>query len=213
MTIRVLLVDDENLLREALCTTLSVQPDIEVVGEAANGLEACRMATNLRPDVVLMDVQMPILNGIEATRRIHRELPDTKVVILTTFDVDTYIFDGLQAGAIGYILKSIRREQLVQAIRSAAHGESVLHPAVATKVVAQFARLPPSLATLHAPLTEREYAILRLVAQGLTNQDVGDRLDISENTVKRHMTHILAKLGAKDRAEAVSRAKTAGLVS
>src|SRR5262245_41006005 len=173
MSIKILLVDDQPLFREGLRTLLSVHSDFNVVGEAGNGEEAIRLAKSLHPSVVLMDLQMPFLNGVDATRRLHAEEPDCRVIVLTTFDDDEMVFDGLRAGAIGYLLKDAPSEKLAEAIRVAARGETFLQPSVAAKVVAEFARLTRKSVEPTNPfgerLSERELEILRLIAQGASN--------------------------------------------
>lgn len=214
--IRILLVDDQSLFREGLHTLLSVQAGFEVVGEAANGEEALRIAVTLRPDVVLMDVRMPLLDGVSATKRLRSILPDCHVLVLTTFDDDEYVFEALRAGAIGYLLKDAQSEKLFEAIRSASRGESFLQPAVASKVVAEFARLtgkPAShLQPLTDPLSEREKEILLLVAAGASNREIAMQLVIAEGTVKNHVTNILGKLGVSDRTQAALKARELGFV-
>jgi len=214
--IKILLVDDQPLFREGLCTLLSVQPDFEVVGEAANGAEAIRLARSLLPLVVLMDLQMPVLDGVAATRRLHEEQPDCRVIVLTTFDDDELVFDGLRAGAVGYLLKDAPSEKLAEAIRVAARGETFLQPSVAAKVVAEFARLSrKTVTTVKAviePLSEREIEILRLIAQGASNREIAGTLFLAEGTVKNHVTSILGKLEARDRTQAALKAKDCGLV-
>lgn len=208
--IRILLVDDQPLFREGLRTLLSVQPDFEVVGEAANGAEALRLARSLLPAVVLMDLQMPVLDGVAATRRLRAEQPECRVIVLTTFDDDELVFDGLRAGAIGYLLKDAPSEKLGEAIRSAARGESFLQPSVAAKVVAEFARLTrkPETPTpaLIEPLSEREREVLRLIVSGANNREIADKLCLAEGTVKNHVTNILAKLVVRDRTQAALKA-------
>ena len=214
--IRVLLVDDQPLFREGVHTLLSLQPDLEVVGEAGNGEEALRLAARLRPDVILMDLQMPVLDGVEATRRLRLTQPDCRVIALTTFDDDEYVFEGLRAGAIGYLLKDTPSVKLLEAIRAAARGESFLQPSIAAKVVAEFSRLadqaPPRPQPLAEPLSERENDILRLVVTGASNKEIAAVLVITEGTVKNHLTNILAKLGVRDRTQAALKAKELGLV-
>ncbi len=213
MAIRVLLVDDQALFREALHTLLSVQPGLEVVGEAGDGKTALRLALDLKPDVVLMDLQMPILDGVAATRQLQVELPQTRVIVLTTFDDDEYVFEGLRAGAIGYLLKDAPSQKLVEAIQSAARGESFLQPSIATKVIAEFARqgLPPTQ-PLAEPLTARETDILRLLTEGLSNREIAEKLFLTEGTVKNHITNILGKLGVRDRTQAALKAKELRLI-
>lgn len=216
--IRVLLVDDQLLFREGLATLLSVRPEIEVVGEAANGLEALERTAVLRPQVVLMDLRMPVLNGVEATRRLHAAHPEVRVVALTTFDDDEDVFEALRAGALGYLLKDVSPDKLVEAIRAAARGESFLQPSVAAKVVNEFTRLsethtPTALA--EAPietLSEREVQVLRLLASGASNKEIAAALNLAEGTVKNHVTSVLGKLGVRDRTRAALQAKALGLI-
>ena len=213
-SIRVLLVDDQALFREALHTLLSVQPGIEVVGEAGNGEEALRLVAQQQPDVILMDLQMPVMDGVAATRRLQAERPACRVIVLTTFDDDEYVFEGLRAGAIGYLLKDVPAQKLVEAIQSAARGETFLQPSIAAKVVAEFARHPPSTPAqpLVDPLTSREVDILRLLAGGMSNHEIADQLVITEGTVKNHVTNILGKLGVRDRTQAALKAKEMRLI-
>jgi len=225
-SIRVLLADDQALFREGLRTLLSVQPDLEVVGEAGNGEEAVRLARELQPDVVLMDLQMPVLDGVAATRQLRAACPLCRVIVLTTFDDDETVFEGLRAGAAGYLLKDTPSARLAEAIRAAARGESFLEPSVAAKVVAEFTRLSargPGVAAsagsapvappqpLAEPLSDRELEVLRLVAKGLSNKEIAAALYLAEGTVKNHVTNILGKLGVSDRTQAAIRAKELGL--
>jgi len=220
--IRILLVDDQALFREGLRTLLAVQPDFAVVGEAADGEQALRLAARLRPRVVLMDLRMPVLDGVAATRRLHAAQPDCRVIMLTTFDDDEFVFEGLRAGAVGYLLKDVTSPTLAEAIRAAARGESFLQPSVAAKVVAEFARLagragqaaprPQASQALVEPLSVRELEILRLVANGASNREIAARLFIAEGTVKNHLTSILDKLGVHDRTQAALKARDLGLV-
>jgi len=215
MSIRVLLADDQALFREGIRMLLSVQPDIEVVGEARDGEEAIQLAAKLRPTVVLMDLQMPRLDGVEATRLLRDSLPDCRVIVLTTFEDDEYVFDGLRAGAVGYLLKDTSAEALVQAIRAAARGEAFIQPSVAAKVVAEFSRLAdqvPRADPLAETLSDRELQVLRLVAKGATNKEIASTLVIAEGTVKNHVTSILGKLGVRDRTQAALKAKEIGLI-
>jgi DNA-binding NarL/FixJ family response regulator len=217
MAIRVLLVDDQALFREGLETLLSVHRDIRVVGQASNGQEAVEVAAQVQPDVVLMDVRMPILNGVRATRRLKRTLPQCRVIVLTTFDDDEYVFDALRAGAAGYLLKDVPSARLVEAIRATARGESILEPSVAAKVIVEFSRvssLVPSaqMEQLVEPLSERELEILGLIAKGASNREIADQLFIAEGTVKNHVTHILGKLGVRDRTQAALKARELGLL-
>jgi len=216
--VRVLLVDDQALFREALTMLLDAHSDVEVVGEAANGDEALRIAAELRPDVVLMDLRMPVLNGIAATRRLRAEQPDVRVIALTTFDEDAEVFEALRAGAVGYLLKDVSSTRLVEAVLAAVRDESVLQPSVAAKVVARFARLPadhdpaPRPQPLVVPLSDRELDVLRLLAQGRSNREIAAALFLAEGTVKNHVTNVLAKLGARDRTQAALRARALGLL-
>lgn len=220
MTISVLLVDDQALFREGLRTLLSVHKDIEVVGEARNGEEAIQLIDKLTPAVALMDIQMPVLDGVAATRRLKAAHPECRVIVLTTFDDDEKVFDGLRAGAVGYLLKDAPSEKLVEAIRAAARGESFLQPSVAAKLVAEFARLTdhhphsgPKPQTLIESLSERELEILRLIAGGESNKEIAQHLVIAEGTVKNHITNILGKLGVTGRMQAVNRARELGIIS
>ncbi|HEY48371.1 MAG TPA: response regulator transcription factor [Anaerolineae bacterium] len=217
MTIRVLLVDDQALFREGLETLLSVHEDIQVVGQASNGQEALQIATKVQPDVVLMDIRMPILDGVRATHLLKNALPQCRVIVLTTFDDDEYIFDALRTGAVGYLLKDVASAQLVEAIRAAARGESILEPSVAAKVIAEFSRvsrLVPSAQMEHLvdPLSERELEILGQIAKGFSNKEIADQLFIAEGTVKNHVTNILGKLGVRDRTQAALKARELGLL-
>ncbi len=213
--IRILIVDDQALFREGLRTLLSVQTDFEVVGEASNGEEAVRIAVQTRPTVVLMDVRMPVMNGVAATERLKSVLPDTRVIILTTFDEDEAIFDGLKAGAVGYMLKDVSSEKLSEAIRAAAQGDYFLLPSITAKVVAEFSRLAKAALPVQGipnPLSGREIEVLGLVSEGLSNREIADRLVISEGTVKNHLTNILSKLDARDRMQATLKAKELGIL-
>jgi DNA-binding NarL/FixJ family response regulator len=217
MTIRVLLVDDQALFREGLGTLLSVHKDIQVVGGAGDGREAVEVAARVRPDVVLMDVRMPVLDGVRATHLLAKEQPRCKVIVLTTFDDDEYIFDALRVGAVGYLLKDVASAQLVEAIRAAARGESILQPSVAAKVIAEFSRVSSMVQSaqmeqLVEPLSEREGEILSLIAQGASNKEIAGQLFIAEGTVKNHVTNILGKLGVRDRTQAALKARELGLL-
>ncbi len=216
MTVSILIVDDQSLFREGLRTLLSVQPDFDVVGEAGNGEEALRMAIKFKPDVILMDLRMPVMDGVTATLRLHENNPQVKVLVLTTFDDDEYVFDGLRAGAVGYLLKDVSSEKLFEAIRAADRGEYFLQPSITAKVMAEFSRLsriaPSSVEVLAEPLSPREMEILRLVATGASNREIADTLVIAEGTVKNHLTNILGKLSVKDRMQAVLKAKEYGLI-
>jgi DNA-binding NarL/FixJ family response regulator len=217
MSIRVLLVDDQALFREGLETLLSVHKDIQVIGQASNGQEAIDLAQKLHPNVILMDMQMPVLNGVGATRRLKGSLPDCRVIVLTTFDDKETIFDALRAGAVGYLLKDVGSAQLAESIRRTARGESILDPSVAAKVVAEFSRVSSlvtatSFEVLTEPLSEREIEVLRLVTVGLSNREIAEKLIISRGTAKTHIHNLCGKLGAHNRTEAVMRARELGLV-
>ncbi|WP_410626124.1 response regulator [Amycolatopsis sp. cmx-8-4] len=214
--VRVLLVDDQALFREALATLLATRDDIDVVGEAGNGDEALTRAADLAPDVVLMDLRMPVLDGVAATRRLRLAHPSVQVIALTTFDDDEDVFAALRAGAVGYLLKDVSSTRLVEAVLAAARGESVLQPSVAAKVVARFAQLPETTAPrpqpLVVPLSERELEVLRLVADGRSNREIAAAVFLAEGTVKNHVTNVLGKLGARDRTQAALRARDLGLL-
>lgn len=222
--VRVLLADDQRLMREGLQTLLELEPDIVVVGHAGDGEEAIAQTLRLNPHVLVMDVRMPVLDGVAATRRIKTLRPEVNVLLLTTFDDDEAVFEGLKAGAIGYLLKDIPADELAEAVRAAARGESSLTPSVARKVVQEFTRLatapqPPKPASPGPPvplpdgLSEREVEVLRLAAQGLSNREIGERLFIAEGTVKNHISNILSKLQLRDRVQAVLYARERGLLS
>lgn len=207
MNIRVLLADDHPVVREGLAAMLRAEPDLEVVGEAGNGDEAVAMAARLRPDVVLMDLRMPRLDGASATARIAQDVPDARVLVLTTYDTDADIVRAVEAGATGYLLKDTPRSQLADAIRAAARGETVLAPPVAAKLVGRL-RVEPS-----APaLTARELEVLKLVAAGYTNAEIGRSLFIGESTVKTHLLKVFGKLGVDNRTRAVAVATDRGLL-
>lgn len=213
--VRVLVVDDQALFREALATLLSVRPEIQVVGEAGDGLEAVRLSAALSPDVVLMDLRMPVLDGIGATRRLHVDQPGVRVLALTTFDDDEEVFAALRAGAVGYLLKDVSADRLVEAVLAAARGESVLQPSVAAKVVARFAQLddtPAPAQPLAVPLSDRELDVVRLLARGRSNREIAADLYLAEGTVKNHVTNVLLKLEARDRTQAALRARALGLL-
>jgi DNA-binding NarL/FixJ family response regulator len=214
--VRVLLVDDQALFREALATLLSVREEVDVVGEAADGAAAVECAARLRPDVVLMDLRMPGLDGIAATRRLRAGQPDVRVIALTTFDTDEEVFAALRAGAVGYLLKDVSSQRLVEAVLAAARGESVLQPSVAAKVVARVAALPdeavPRPRPPLVPLSERELAVVRLLAEGRSNKEIAADLYLAEGTVKNYVTALLGKLGARDRTQAALRARALGLL-
>lgn len=212
-----MLVDDQTLFREGLAMMLSVWDDIEIIGEAGNGQEAVELMGDISPDVILMDLRMPILDGVAATRAILQSHPDTRIIVLTTFDDDEHVLDGLRAGAIGYLLKDVSSEKLVEAIREAAAGHSFLQPSIAAKVIAELARSEPALSNaadqkLVEPLSGRELEILACLAAGASNREISAQLFITEGTVKNHVTNILGKLGVRDRTQAALRGKELGLV-
>ncbi|HWO63243.1 MAG TPA: response regulator transcription factor, partial [Umezawaea sp.] len=207
--VRVLIADDQALFREALAILLEVQPEIEVVGEAGNGEQAVRLSAELRPDVVLMDLRMPVLDGIAATTRLRVEQPGVRVLALTTFDDDEDVFAALRAGAVGYLLKDVSSAKLVEALVAARRGESVLQPSVAAKLVARVARMPheeaPRRQPLVVPLSERELDVVRLLADGRSNREIAGSLFLAEGTVKNLVTGVLSKLQVRDRTQAALR--------
>jgi DNA-binding NarL/FixJ family response regulator len=214
--IRILIVDDQTMFRSGMRLLLTSQPDFEVVGEAADGEECVQRAAVLKPDVVLMDLRMPVLDGAAATRRLRTAQPEIRIIVLTTFDEDEAVFDGLRSGAIGYLLKDAPTEKLFEAIRAAARGESVLQPSIAARVVAEFARLsgqaPAWAQEMDEALSPRELEILRLLAKGQTNREIAAGLVLAEGTVKNHVTNILNKLGVTDRMKASLKARELGLL-
>ena len=214
--IHLLLVDDQRLLREGMRILLELEPDLKVVGEAANGVEALARYTELRPDVVLMDVKMPEMDGVAATRQLLISHPEAKVVILTTFDDDEYVFEGIRAGALGYLLKALSGAELADAIRTVAAGGALIEPSVARKVMAEFARTshpsPQTAEKLIEPLSEREIDVLRLLVKGLSNREIAGQLFLAEGTVKNYISSALQKLNVRDRTQAALRAKELGLL-
>ena len=217
MSIRLLLADDQALFLEGLETLLSCHKDIQVVGQAANGQAAVDLALELRPDVILMDMQMPVLDGVGATRRLKQFLPGCRVIALTTFDDKEIVFNALRAGAVGYLLKDVGSLQLADSIRRTARGESILDPSVTAKVVAEFSRVSSLVGAakpeaLAEPLSERELEVLRLVVAGLSNREIAVRLFISPGTAKSHIHNLSGKLGVRNRTEAAMRARELGLV-
>ncbi|MEV6304946.1 response regulator transcription factor [Actinoplanes sp. NPDC051861] len=215
MPIRVLVVDDQRMLRESFAVLLGVQPDIEVAGEAANGEEAVRQARDLRPDVVLMDVRMPILDGLEATRRILAHAPATKVLVLTTFDEDEYVREAIRAGAKGFLLKDSSAHQLADAIRTTVSGGAVLAPSVTARLMDDISQRSAPRAPVSdrlAVLTNQEIKVLGLVARGMSNAEIAVHLTVAEQTVKTHVSRILMKLHLRDRTQAAVVAYETGLV-
>jgi len=212
MTIRVLVADDQSMVRAGFRMLLSGEADIDVVAEAGNGLEAVHQAARCRPTVVLMDIRMPELDGLEATRRILAADETARILILTTFDLDEYVYAALRAGASGFVLKDDPPEQLLAAIRIVAGGEALLSPAITKRVIKQFTRIPQMTPPRQLDdLTERERDVFRLISRGLSNAEIGRELYISETTVKTHITHILQKLNLRDRVQAVVLAYETGL--
>jgi len=219
--IKIVLVDDQVLIREGLRILLPLQGNLEIVGEASNGNEAIVVVQHTQPDVVLMDVRMPLLDGVAATRALRELAPQCRILLLTTFDDNEYVFEGLRAGAAGYLLKDTPSDKLAEAIRTVARGDSFLQPSIAAKVVAEFARLlalPPKPQAMPAspalvePLSERELAILRYLSRGDSNKEIATALYLSEGTVKNHITNILGKLGVRDRTQAALVARERGLL-
>jgi DNA-binding NarL/FixJ family response regulator len=212
MTIRVLVADDQSMVRAGFRMLLSHEPEIEVVAEASNGLEAVEKAARFRPTVVLMDIRMPELDGLQATRRIIAADNAARILILTTFDLDEYVYEALRAGASGFVLKDDPPEQLLAAIRVVAGGDALLSPTITKRVIRQFTRIPqPAPPRELDQLTERELDVFRLIARGHSNAEIGQELYISDTTVKTHITHILQKLDLRDRVQAVVLAYETGL--
>jgi DNA-binding NarL/FixJ family response regulator len=212
MSIRVIVADDQSMVRAGFRMLLGEEPDIEVVAEASNGLEAVDKAARFRPTVVLMDIRMPELDGLEATRRILAADDAARILILTTFDLDEYVYEALRAGASGFVLKDDPPEQLLAAIRIVAGGDALLSPAITKRVINQFTRIPHAAPPKQLDdLTERELDVFRLIARGLSNAEIGLELYISDTTVKTHITHILQKLDLRDRVQAVVLAHETGL--
>lgn len=215
--LKILLVDDQALFREALRTLLALQPDFEIVAEAENGERALALAKVHRPDVVLMDLRMPVMGGVEATRRLLQAHPASRVVVLTTFDEDEEVFEALRAGALGYLLKACSADRLCESVRAAAKGTTVLEPTVAARMMSGLSRKPgadgrKAAPPLADPLSERELAVLQRLAEGRSNKEIGSELGITEGTVKNHMTNVLGKLGVLDRTQAALRARELGLI-
>jgi len=216
VSLGVLIVDDQSLVRAGFRMILEAEEDIDVVGEAADGREAVAEARRLKPDVALMDVRMPEMDGIEATRQLLDGGSSTKVVMLTTFDMDEYVYDALRAGASGFLLKDVPPEQLVAGIRAVASGDALLAPSVTRRVIEEFVRRPPESVRTAPPeleeLTPREAEVLQLIARGLSNAEIAGELVVSETTVKTHVAHVLMKLNLRDRVQAVVLAYESGLV-
>jgi DNA-binding NarL/FixJ family response regulator len=215
LSTRILIVDDQALVRAGFRLILESQPDLEVVGEAADGQDALAAAQRLRPDVVLMDVRMPRMDGVEATRRIVEKQTGSRIVMLTTFDMDEYVYAALRAGACGFLLKDVTPDRLIAAVRLVADGDALLAPSITRRLIERYAarKVPDSLRRDLESLTEREADVLRLMARGLGNQEIGEKLFVSEATVKTHVGHILAKLRVENRVQAVVAAYESGLVT
>ncbi|MGP3691221.1 response regulator [Streptomyces sp. IBSNAI002] len=216
MPIRALIADDQIMIRQGFTALLSAEHDIQIVGQAADGLEAVTLAGQLRPDVILMDIRMPGLNGIEATRQILQD-PDstTKILVLTTFDLDEYVYQALRAGASGFLLKEASAEQLAHAVRTVAAGEALLAPSITRRLLTRFAHMEAPQLTPpgpDSPLTEREGEVLALIAQGLSNHEIAARLIIADQTVKTYVSRILTKLDLRDRTQAAIYAYESGLI-
>ena len=217
--IDVLLVDDQTLIRQGIRVLLEIEVDIRVVGQAGDGGEAVRQVEALHPHVVLMDVRMPGMDGVAATREITTRFPEVGVIILTTFDDDETVFDGLRAGARGYLLKDVSSEQMAEAVRKVAAGEALIQPRLTRKVLAEFSRMAASPATeaqpqpLQSPLTERELEVLQALAHGLSNREIAAQLVITEGTVKNHVSNLIDKLEVRDRTQAVLKGQELGLIS
>jgi DNA-binding NarL/FixJ family response regulator len=214
--IKILIVDDQELFREGLFTLLSLQSDFEVVGQANNGEDALLQITKFNPDVILLDLRMPVMDGVECTKRISNQFPAVKVIVLTTFDEDELVFSALHSGAVGYLLKDVSPDKLFEAIRSASRGEYYLPPNITAKVMAEFTKLPriprQELPDTVENLSRREIEILKMVSIGLSNKEIALKLVIAEGTVKNHLTSIFFKLGARDRMHAVLIGKKYGLL-
>jgi DNA-binding NarL/FixJ family response regulator len=223
--IKVLLADDQTLIRQGIRLLLEIEPDIQVVGQAANGRAALEQVEALHPDVVLMDVRMPEMDGVAATRALSEQHPEVKVIILTTFEDDETVFEGLKAGARGYLLKDISSEEMAQAVRRVAAGEALIEPRITRKVLAEFSRLAAATEQqkpaktggisedLPVPLTERELEVLQALARGLSNREIAGQLVITEGTVKNHVSSLIDKLGVRDRMQAVLKGQELGLIS
>jgi DNA-binding NarL/FixJ family response regulator len=216
VTIRVLLADDQELVRAGFRMILEDEPDIEVVGEAADGREAVDAARRLRPDVIVMDIRMPVMDGVEATRRLADADPSARVLVLTTFDADEQVVEAIRAGASGFLLKDVTPSEFVKAIRIIASGDALIAPSVTRRLLGRFARLPIPADEAHAEslgqLTDREQEVLKLVANGLSNREIAERLVLAEPTVKTHVSHLLLKLDLRDRAQLVALAYETGVV-
>jgi len=211
--IKILLVDDQRLIREGLKTLLELENDFKVVGEAKNGKDAVEQFRKLRPEVVLMDIRMPEMDGVQATQVIKMNYDSAKIIILTTFDEDEYVFEAIRAGAVGYLLKDVSSEEIASAVRIVSQGGALLQPNVTKKILKEFSTLEkPLLRSENIKLSEREKEIVSLVAMGLTNSEIAEKLFLSEGTVKNYISNIFSKLGAKNRASLIEIARKGGLI-
>jgi DNA-binding NarL/FixJ family response regulator len=218
--IQILLVDDQQLVRQGFQYLLEMEEDLHVIGHAANGREALAKAEQLKPDVILMDIRMPEMDGVQATREIIQKFPGMGIIILTTFDDDEYVFEGLKAGARGYFLKDISSEEIAAAVRTVAAGGALIQPSITRKVLSEFSRLAtgPQIMPgqvqqfLPEPLTEREMDVLKLLARGSSNKEIAQTLFITEGTVKNHVSNLIAKLNVRDRTQAILKAQELGLL-
>jgi len=210
-SIRILIADDHPIMRQGLATVLDREEDLQVVGQASNGHEAVALASRLHPDVILMDLQMPVMDGVEAIQQIKQENPDVGIIILTTYDTDEHIFRGIEAGARGFLLKDSPPEEVLNAIRAVNKGESLVQPRVASRLLDRFTQLSRASAT-EGGLSSREVEVLQLTAQGIVNKEIAAQLLIGESTVKTHLIHIFNKLGVKGRMEAVAEASRRGII-
>ena len=220
--IRILVADDQTLIRQGIRLLLEIEPDIRVVGQAGSGKEALEQVASLHPDVVLMDVRMPEMDGVAATRELSERFPEVPVIILTTFEDDETVFEAISAGARGYLLKDISSDEMAQAVRKVVAGEALIQPKITRKVLAEFSRLAsgtekhpaaPETQVLENPLTERELEVLKALAHGLSNREIAGQLVITEGTVKNHVSNLIDKLGVRDRTQAVLKAQELGLLS
>lgn len=217
--IKILLVDDQQLIRQGIHYLLETEKDLKVIGHASNGKEAVRIAEEQKPDVILMDIRMPEMDGVQATREILKNIPDTGIIILTTFDDDEYIFEGLKAGARGYFLKDISSDEMAEAVRTVAAGGALIQPSITRKVLSEFSRLSTNPASgktsthmLEEHLTDREMDVLMALSEGLSNKEISERLFITEGTVKNHVSNLIAKLNVRDRTQAIIKAQEFGLI-
>ena len=214
--IRLMIVDDQKLMREGLRTLLELEGGFKIVAEVGDGQAALDAYSEFQPDVVLMDIRMPGMDGVEATHRLLEKWTNARIIILTTFNDDVYVFEALRVGALGYLLKDLSGHELANAVQVVANGGVLIDPSVARKVVAEFARLTPSVRPINdglpEPLTEREFDVLRLLAEGMSNREIGNKLSLTEGTVKNYVTNVLQKIGVRDRTQAALRGRELGLI-